>query len=144
MNYSIPNSKIELEKQCADAGISLPFLGDLSALKAPLTILGKTAHNRLVYQAMEGCDGTFEGVPDELTLRRYMRFADGGAGIIWFEATAVTEDGRANPRQMYINEKGLAKIEIGVARGKKNYDKRDDIAKRDADRTIEKAMKNRF
>ena len=32
------------------------------------------------------------------------------------------------PLQMYINEYGLAKIEIAVARGKKNYDKRDDIA----------------
>lgn len=45
------------------------------------------------------------------------------------------------PLQMYINEKGLAKIEIGVARGKKNYDKRDDIAKRDADRRMQQAMK---
>ena len=38
------------------------------------------------------------------------------------------------PLQIYINEYGLAKIEIAVARGKKNYDKRDDIAKRDANR----------
>ena len=115
MNYSVPNTKDELEKQCADAGVSLPFSSDLSSLRAPLKILGKTAHNRLVYQAMEGCDGTFEGVPDELTIRRYMRFADGGAGIIWFEATAVTEDGRANPRQMYINEKNLDAFKSIVA-----------------------------
>ena len=43
------------------------------------------------------------------------------------------------PLQMYINEKGLAKIELGVARGKKNYDKRDSIAKRDADRRMQRA-----
>ena len=32
------------------------------------------------------------------------------------------------PLKMYINEEGRAKVEIAVARGKKNYDKRDDIA----------------
>ena len=46
--------------------------------------------------------------------------------------------------QIYINEYGLAKIEIAVARGKKNYDKRDDIAKRDANRKMEQAMKRKY
>ena len=45
------------------------------------------------------------------------------------------------PLSMYINEKGLCKVEIGVARGKKNYDKREDIAKRDADRRMQQAMR---
>ena len=36
------------------------------------------------------------------------------------------------PLSMYINEEGRAKLEIAVARGKKNYDKRDDMAKKDA------------
>ena len=54
---------------------------------------------------MEGCDGTYDGAPDELTKRRYLRFARGGAGIIWFEATAVLGEGRANPRQMYLTPK---------------------------------------
>ena len=44
---------------------------------------------------------------------------------------------------MYINEYGLAKVEIGLARGKKNYDKREDIAKRDAKRDIDRRMKLR-
>lgn len=48
------------------------------------------------------------------------------------------------PLQMYINEYGLAKIEIAVARGKKNYDKRDNIAKRDANRKMEQAMKRKY
>ena len=38
------------------------------------------------------------------------------------------------PLRMYINDRGLAKVEIALARGKKQYDKRHDIAKRDADR----------
>ena len=36
------------------------------------------------------------------------------------------------PLGLYLNEKGIAKLDIGIARGKKLYDKRDDIAKRDA------------
>ena len=47
------------------------------------------------------------------------------------------------PMTMYINEAGLAKLEIALARGKKNYDKRDAIAKRDASRNMERAMKQR-
>ena len=38
--------------------------------------------------------------PGELTFRRYVRFGAGGAKLIWGEACAVTEDGRANPRQI--------------------------------------------
>ena len=47
------------------------------------------------------------------------------------------------PLTMYISEAGLAKLEIALARGKKNYDKRDAIAKRDASRNMERAMKQR-
>lgn len=45
------------------------------------------------------------------------------------------------PLTVYINEDGRAKMEIAVARGKKLYDKRDDIAKRDADRRMAKAAR---
>lgn len=86
---------------------ALPFLSDTGILHTPLTIGSKTIPNRLVCQAMEGCDGTPSGSPDILTKRRYDRFAKGGAGLIWFEATAVIKEGRANPRQLYINEGNL-------------------------------------
>lgn len=46
------------------------------------------------------------------------------------------------PLNMYINEDGRCKMEIGVCRGKKNYDKRDSIAKRDADRKMDRAIKD--
>ena len=36
-------------------------------------------------------------------VRDPVRAAKGGAGTIWFEATAVMKEGRANPRQLYIN-----------------------------------------
>lgn len=46
------------------------------------------------------------------------------------------------PLKLYINEDGRAKVEIGVARGKKNYDKRQDIAKRDAQRDMDRNFKS--
>lgn len=45
------------------------------------------------------------------------------------------------PLTMYINESGLAKMELAVARGKKLYDKRDDLKKRDDERHMAQAMK---
>ena len=48
------------------------------------------------------------------------------------------------PLNMYINESGRCKMELGVCRGKKNYDKREDIAKKDAARKMDQAMKQRW
>ncbi|MDO5331437.1 MAG: SsrA-binding protein SmpB, partial [Bacillota bacterium] len=42
------------------------------------------------------------------------------------------------PSQIYLNEKGMAKLELAVARGKKLYDKREDIARKDAARDAER------
>jgi NADPH2 dehydrogenase len=61
--------------------------------------------NSIAIHPMEGCDGAADGGPGELTWRRYERFARGGAKLIWFEATAVCSDGRANPRQLWITPK---------------------------------------
>lgn len=68
---------------------------------------GRIAPNRIMIHPMEGCDGNKDGSIGELTRRRYLRFAQSGAGIIWFEATAVCEEGRANPRQLWLNENNL-------------------------------------
>lgn len=46
------------------------------------------------------------------------------------------------PLSLYLNDKGKAKLEIGIARGKKLYDKRNDIAKRDAKRNIDRIIKS--
>lgn len=46
------------------------------------------------------------------------------------------------PLKVYINEDGRAKVEIGLARGKKNYDKRDSIQQRDAKRDMDRKMKD--
>lgn len=104
----------EFSNQNIELGTALPLAEDTGVLKTPLSVGGKEIPNRLACQAMEGCDGTADGSPDILTRRRYERFAKGGAGIIWFEATAVMEEGRANPRQLYINEKNIGNFKRQV------------------------------
>jgi len=99
--------KEEFDVQNNELNTNLPYIDDVSILGENYKIGNKTIPNRLTCQAMEGCDGTVDGSPDELTKRRYERFARGGAGLIWFEATAVLEEGRANPRQLYITENNL-------------------------------------
>ncbi len=44
------------------------------------------------------------------------------------------------PLRLYINERGRAKVELGVARGKQQHDKRRDIAERDARRDMDRAV----
>ncbi|MEA4889661.1 MAG: NADH:flavin oxidoreductase [Clostridiaceae bacterium] len=97
----------ELEAELEHLNLSLPMKGSWTALAQPVNIGRGTAPNRLAVHPMEGCDGTADGRPSELTYRRYRRFAAGGAGLIWMEATAVTPEGRANPRQLQINEANL-------------------------------------
>lgn len=46
------------------------------------------------------------------------------------------------PLNVYINDRGKAKMELAVARGKKLYDKRETIAQRDADRKAAQSIKN--
>lgn len=48
------------------------------------------------------------------------------------------------PLQLYIDKNGRCKVEIGICRGKKLYDKRDAIAKRDAKREMDRRMKERY
>lgn len=47
------------------------------------------------------------------------------------------------PTQMYLKN-GRAKIEVALARGKKLYDKRADMAKRDAKRQVERALREKY
>jgi len=42
------------------------------------------------------------------------------------------------PLRLYTNEKGLAKLEIALARGKKNFDKRESIKERDTQRDLDR------
>lgn len=46
------------------------------------------------------------------------------------------------PLALFINEKGLAKLEIGLAQGKKQYDKRETLKLKDAKREMERVQKH--
>ena len=63
---------------------------------------------------MEGWDGTLDGSPSENTIRRWRRFGQSGAKLIWGgEAVAVSHTARANPNQLVIAEHtrtGLASL----------------------------------
>ena len=47
------------------------------------------------------------------------------------------------PLRIYFNQRGMAKLEFGICRGKKLYDKRADIKKQSVSREIDRAVKNR-
>ncbi|HVY68374.1 MAG TPA: NADH:flavin oxidoreductase, partial [Verrucomicrobiae bacterium] len=98
---------------CDDAVIT----GTASPLRQPVSnfsINGKTPGNRWAVQPMEGWDGTTDGGVTDDMRRRWQRFGESGAKLIFGgEAMAVRPDGRANPRQLLINEAnqaGLAEL----------------------------------
>jgi len=92
----------DLEAEVRRLGLDLRFSEDFSPLFEPLTIGTRTVGNRWCIHPMEGCDGEPDGTPGELTFRRYRRFGDGGAKLIWGEACAIRDDARMNPRQIVL------------------------------------------
>jgi len=46
------------------------------------------------------------------------------------------------PVKLFINERGLAKLEIALARGKKTYDKRETLKQKDAQRDMDRMMRH--
>ena len=112
-HYQTPE---ELKNAAEAVGAPLPLADDLSILQKKLTFGKHEMHNRIVIQPMEGCDGTADGAPGELTIRRYDKFARSGAGLIWAEACAVLPEGRANPRQLWLTEENLGEYKKLTAR----------------------------
>jgi len=98
----------DLQADLVRLSLAWPQEEDLSCLGSPLAIGRGSSPNRLAVQPMEGCDGTLDGCPSDLTLRRYHRFASGGSGLLWVEATAVVPEGRANPRQLWLHEANVS------------------------------------
>src|ERR1700733_11416071 len=97
-------------------GIDLRFepriaTGKESALTQPLEFKGRVIGNRWAVQPMEGWDGTGTGGVTEPMLRRWKRFGESGAKLIWGgEAMAVNPGGRANTNQLILNRENQAGI----------------------------------
>jgi 2,4-dienoyl-CoA reductase-like NADH-dependent reductase (Old Yellow Enzyme family) len=90
------------------SGIELPLddeveVGPDAPLARSYTVGDQQVGNRFCILPMEGWDGTADGRPTELVERRWRRFGQSGAKLIWGgEAVAVRHDGRANPNQLRI------------------------------------------
>ncbi len=109
-----------LRGRLKELGVELPSddriltAKERSPLAQPLQLGSLTAGNRWCIHPMEGWDANTDGSPSEHTLRRWKRFGESGAKLIWGgEAAAVQPDGRANPRQLLAtpqNREGLAAL----------------------------------
>lgn len=64
--------------------------------------------------------------------------------IAELHAQATLRNWTIVPLRLYINDRGRAKVEIGLARGKQTHDKRETIAKRDSDRELRRVLKERY
>jgi len=75
-------------------------------------ISGRVIGNRFAAQPMEGWDAEAGGRPSELTRRRWLRMATGGAKLMWgCEAVAVLPEARANPNQLVLNQSTVRDLE---------------------------------
>jgi 2,4-dienoyl-CoA reductase-like NADH-dependent reductase (Old Yellow Enzyme family) len=130
----------EFRAHVASLGIDLPcedtiVTGTASPLAQPLPAIpinGKRIGNRCAVHPMEGWDGTTSGGVTNDVLRRWRRFGESGAKLIFGgEALAVRPDGRANPNQLIIIERNKADLaelhETLVAAHKERYGATDDL-----------------
>ena len=109
------NSSTALRRRLHELGVDLDcdevlLPAPQSPLAQPLRLSqdGRWIGNRWCIQPMEGWDGTPDGKPTELTMRRWRRFGESGAKLIWGgEAVAVCPQGRANPNQLVINQQNV-------------------------------------
>ncbi len=93
----------ELRADVAERGYAIAAADAFARIAEPVPIGDLMASNRMAVHPMEGCDGNLDGTPGELTFRRWRRFAEGGAALLWGEATAVVPEARANRRQLLIS-----------------------------------------
>ena len=97
----------DLRAHCATIGAPIPLDDAVlaaaagSPLAAPLDVGGRRVGNRWCIHPMEGWDATPDGRPTDVLLRRWRRFGESGAKLVWGgEAVAVLPEGRANPQQL--------------------------------------------
>jgi NADPH2 dehydrogenase len=100
-------ASLRLALPCDDSILTAPD----SPMAQPLQAGPLRIGNRWCIQPMEGWDGETNGLPSDYTIRRWRRFGESGAKLIWGgEAVAVTPDGRANPNQLMVNEETVGAL----------------------------------
>jgi NADPH2 dehydrogenase len=123
-------ASLNVDLPCEDAivsGANSPLATSIPGI----AINGKTIKNRWAIQPMEGWDATTTGGVTEEVRRRWQRFGESGASIIYGgEAMAVRPDGRANPNQLILNDEnksGIAELREGLIRAHKERFGSDDV-----------------
>ncbi len=101
----------DLEIKVHELGLEIPISNDFEVLKQNINADNWIIPNRLSIQPMEGFDSNLNGSPGVLTYRRYERYAKGGAGLIWFEATAINKDCQSNPHQLMLSMENSKEFE---------------------------------
>ena len=97
----------EVRKRAEELGVRLPFAENTGALASPMEAGGARFRNRLGIAPMEGADSTPDGSPSDYTVRRYIREAEGGSAVIWFEAISMVEEGRSSATQLLLSRENL-------------------------------------
>lgn len=116
--FNFKNSQ-ELQDSIQALSLDIGYTEDLSPLHRKVTIGSRVSPNSFAILPMEGCDSNSDGSPSPLVYRRYRRFSEGGAGLIWGEANAVVEEGKANPEQMHLKTENLDAFKDLVSTTKK-------------------------
>ena len=130
-NFQRHLASLGIELPC-DAKIETGSDSPFSKAVDGVTDNGKRIGNRFAVQPMVGWDGTPTGGVTEEVTRRWTRFGESGAKLVYGgEAMAVRPDGRANPRQLIIsegNKAGLAALrEALVAAHREKHGTADDL-----------------
>jgi 2,4-dienoyl-CoA reductase-like NADH-dependent reductase (Old Yellow Enzyme family) len=103
-------ASLGLELPCDDT-MATGAASPLAQAVPGLVINGKRLANRWAIHPMEGWDATTTGAPTDEVRRRWQRFGQSGAALIYGgEAMAVRPDGRANPNQLILDEANLGGI----------------------------------
>lgn len=104
----------DLTTYLAANAIDLPFDAELlppdqGPFNRPIPLKsGKMVGNSLCILPMEGWDGTSDGRPTDFTRKRWVKFAESGAKLLFgCEAVAVCPSGRANPNQLVMSRANL-------------------------------------
>lgn len=108
MKYTFSYKSLgDIERRTQELGVSLPLDGNTEILTTPLKIGSVEIKNRMGIAPMEGFDSNPDGTPSEMARARYLRYARGGAGLIWFESVTVVPEGRSCGLQLALTGKNL-------------------------------------
>lgn len=88
-------------------GINIPIADHLDMLETKRMIGNKVIPNSIGIHPCEGFDASTQGDVSDLTIRRYRRYAEGGAGLIWFESFGIGSEGKDSPCQLTMLKENI-------------------------------------